>query len=402
MKLKFILFLILFSTSFKIFAQLPSIKETNNFSFDKNRDLQNLQIERTKQNIKLLKSKINSLNKTNKLKADSLMQEIDQRADTLKVLRKHRIYPNYEKYYNTIAIQAKKDSIENYYKLLDEVKYNKKLSSIDSIAKFIFKKEQQMVALVLKRDEKLATLGKFHWILPSWRREDRKNFFSDMYDNKTDETNYLNAFALNGNSDGTTVQTEIVTDNLYALRVSFGSVLSVATAQKEEAKTIEEAQIQNKKETEQETFNRLINGGGNFYLEGILPLASTNQNNGTQITLYTYANVRGAMDLENFNSDIDTSTVNGSVGLNSYLAINSDNKKFGFFIVGDVNFVLGSNAFYKNLGFTNPEGFLVGKIVAGLSILSRFKVSANILTFGSNEAIRNNKVIVGVQIFPGF
>lgn len=402
MKLKFILLLICFGITSKIYAQLPSIKETNNVLFDKNRALQNLQIEKQKQNIKLLESKVNSLSTSNKSKSDSLKREIDQRVDTLKALKKHRIYPNYEKYYNTIAIQTEKDSIEYYYKLLDDVKYNKKLSSIDSIAIFIFKKEQQIVSLVLERDEKLATLGKFHWILPSWRREDRKNFFSDMYDNKTDETNYLNAFALNGNSDGTTVQTEIVTDNIYALRVSFGSVLSVATAQKEEAKTIEEVQIQNKKETEQETFNRLINGGGNFYLEGILPLASTNQNNGTQITSYTYANVRGAMDLENFNSNIDTSTVNGSVGLNSYFAINSDNKKFGFFVIGDVNFVLGSNAFYKNLGFTRPEGFLVGKIVAGLSILSRFKVSANILTFGSNEAIRNNKVIVGVQIFPGF
>ena len=114
MKLKFILLLICFGITSKIYAQLPSIKETNNVLFDKNRALQNLQIEKQKQNIKLLESKVNSLSTSNKSKSDSLKREIDQRVDTLKALKKHRIYPNYEKYYNTIAIQTEKDSIEYY------------------------------------------------------------------------------------------------------------------------------------------------------------------------------------------------------------------------------------------------------------------------------------------------
>lgn len=307
----------------------------------------------------------------------------------------------YKKYYEKV-ISRKNDSIATYKAQLQDDRYNSDLKSIDSIQALIRKKENEIALVTIEKDEKLATYGKFPWLLPSWKKVNRKKFFHDMYNKDVNKTNYLNSFNLSGYSNGTTVQTEIVTDNMWAARISFGSALSVSTAKKEDNLSLEEVKEKEKEETENETFNRLINGGGNFYLEAALPLITTNQNNGDQITFYSYANVRGAMDIKNFNSNMDTSTANGSLGLTAYGAINSDNKKFGFFLIGDINYVVGSNAFYKNLGLSNEEGFLVGKIVAGFSILNTFKLSATIKTFGSNATVRNDKVIIGVQILPGF
>lgn len=370
MKTKILLSLISFFFLLKVKAQIPAINETKSSDFYKN-DYPRIGISKSDS-----KKRIDSI-------ANNSLSEA------------------YKKHYDSIA-SRKRDSIKIYKTQLLDKKYYSNIKSLDSLQSLIDKKQKELDQIIIEKNEKLATFSKFPWVLPSWKRVNRKKFFHDMYNKDVNKTNYLNSFNVSGYSNGTTVQTEIVTDNMWAARVSFGSVLSVSTAKKDENLSLEETNKKDKEETENETFNRLINGGGNFYLEAALPLFTTNQNNGDQITFYSYANLRGAMDIKNFNSNIDTSTANGSLGTTAYIAINSDSKKFGFFVIGDINLVVGSNAFYKNLGLANEEGFLVGKIIAGFSILNTFKLSATIRTFGSNATVRNNKVIIGVQILPGF
>lgn len=370
MRTKSFLSLALFFLILQISAQLPAINETKSSKID-NYDTPSSRM-RSALTLK-----------------DSTQLQIQSTQD------------DYERVYDNL-IKIKTDSIAYYSNLMKDDKYKYDLKSIDSINVLRDKKIKQLNNLIIEKNEKLATYDKFPWYLPSWKPVNRKKFFHDMYNKDINRTNYLNAFTLTGNSNGTTAQTEIVTDNLWALRVSFGSALSISTAKKEENLSLEEANQKDKEETEIETFNRLVNGGGNFYLEAALPLLTTNQNNGDQITFYSYANMRAAMDVENFNSNMDTTTANGSLGITSYLAINSDNKKFGFFVIGDINYVVGSNAFYRNLGLANEEGFLVGKFIAGFSILNTFKLSATIKTFGSNATVRNDKVMIGIQILPGF
>jgi len=295
-------------------------------------------------------------------------------------------------------IKQKQDTINNVYGAA--LKKDKiKLAEIDSIYDLIAKKRQEIVDLQKERDEKLAALGRFPWFFPSWKKVNRKKFFHDMYSNKTDKTILLNSFALNANSDASAVQTEVVTDNMWALRVSFGSVLSISNSKSADTEGTPEEQTE--KETEQEAFSRLINGGGNFYLDVILPVFTTNPNNGDQVTFYGYANLRGAMDLEGFSSNVDTSTGNGTAGLNAYLGVSSDNKKFNFFVQGNANFTVGTNEFYNNLGLRHEKPFLNGKFIAGVTMLNQFRISAIVNAFGSDEKIRSNKVMVGIQVMPG-
>ncbi|MBF4487708.1 hypothetical protein [Flavobacterium sp. CSZ] len=405
MKKHYILIVLCIFSVFEMQAQTPSINESQSMSYISesftkkiDRKIKKLQDG----NSKLKKQIADGKNAGNTAEFTAEVASNDTEIAALQ--KKKNIYgsvdpkKDYESKYNKM-ITDKQDTINSVYG--ENLKKDKiSLAEIDSIYKLIAKKRQEIETLQRERDEKLAALGRFPWFFPTVKRINRKNFFHDMYSNKTDKTILLNSFALNGNSDASAVQTEVVTDNMWALRLSFGSVLSVSNSKSDDSE--ESPADQTKKETQQEAFSRLINGGGNFYLDMILPVFTTNQNNGDQITFYGYANLRGAMDLEGFSSNVNTSTGNGTLGLNAYLGISSDNKKFNFFVQGNTNYTVGTNEFYSNLGLHNEKAFLNGKIIAGVTMLNQFRLSAIINAFGSDEQIRSNKVVVGIQVLPGF
>ncbi|MDX6189284.1 hypothetical protein SGQ83_08005 [Flavobacterium sp. Fl-318] len=275
----------------------------------------------------------------------------------------------------------------------------KTLKEMDEIQKGITRNERDIKILQEQKERRLLNLNTYRWFMPTVRRFDREIFFQDMYNNSTDKTILLNSLVLNSNSNATAVQTEIVTDNLSALRLSFGSVLSLASSEKDTGETEQE---QKQAETEQEALSRLVNGGGNFYLEAILPVLCTNPNNGNQFTFYGYANARGAMDIDGLGNDIDTATGNYSFGLNTYFGLSSDSKKFNFFLQANGNVTGGTKEFYRNLGLANEKIFFNGKVIAGMTILNNFRLSATLSNYGSDQKIRSNKITVGVQILPGF
>ncbi|WP_289665627.1 hypothetical protein [Flavobacterium panacagri] len=291
------------------------------------------------------------------------------------------------------------DNVKNEIdSLKNAIRNHTSLKEIELTQDRINKKEREIRIIEQEKTDKLLSLNTYRWFMPTLRKIDRAVFFKDMYSNKTDKTILLNSFALSSDSKASAVQTEIVTDNLSALRLSFGSVVSLSTSKDE---TEETAEQKKKEETEQEAFSRLINGGGNFYLEAVLPLLCTNPNNGNQFTFYGYGSIRGAMDVEGFGNDIDTSTANYAIGLNTYFGLSSDSKKFNFFVQANGTVSGGTNDFYKNLGLVHEKAFFNGKIIAGMTILNNFRFSAMLSAYGSDEKIRSNKITVGIQILPG-
>lgn len=400
MKAKIFSAIALFLFILKVQAQITSVNEAKSTLFVSDSFEKEYQKGIIDKEIKQLEIKKSSLSK----KADSVskknIESLDKKISSL-ISKKNKVGNSsdealrYKAYYDRI-ISDKQDEIDDYNTALEDETLE--LADIDSIYNLIAIKKHEIELEIVKRDEKTSSLGKFPWLFPSWKKSNRKKFFHDMYSDKTDKTIFLNSFSLNSNSNATAVQTEMVTDNMWAMRLSFGNVLSVSPDQENSDETPEE---QKKDETEQEAFSRLINGGGNFYLDLTLPLVTTNQNNGDQITFYGYANLRGAMDVKGFSSNVDTSTGNGTFGLNIYSGISSDNKKFNFFLQANANYTVGTDIYYKNLGLYNEKPFVNGKIITGVTILNQFRFSAMVTAFGSDEKIRSNKVIVGIQILPG-
>ncbi|MFW0735666.1 hypothetical protein [Flavobacterium sp. T12S277] len=409
MKLKITLTLAFLLILLKVQAQTPSINESKVLTFENSRSYQkkykNL-IEREIDRIQEEKKKFSEslafkTTDAEKVKVYDSITKKDTEINKLKVKlenpARNILYKDYDDLYTRLIEQDEK-SIKLHEKAIADKGDKITLKELDSIGKLIEQKQAEKQQKMLEKDEKLSALDKFDWVLPTWERAGRKKFFADMYSNKTDQPIFLNSVALNSNSDAASVQNEIVTDNLWAFRLTFGSVLSVSSGSKNTGKTVEEKEEKDKYKAEQEALSRLVNGGGNFYLEALLPLFSTNQSNGDQITSYTYANVRGAMDLKDLSSNVDTSTGNGSVGINSYFGVSSDNKRFNFFVQGGMNFTVGNKGFYQNLGLSHEKPFLNGKVITGVTILNKFRLSAIISAFGSDEKVRSNKVTVGIQI----
>lgn len=382
-------------------AQTPSINEARSKTFINSPNFQN-------DYGVVLQAKIARIESNKSKTADpALISAMDKQIasykKTLADLKPSRNYRSLETYYDAL-IEQKTDSIDLLYQIIESkdftYKNKSKLQALDSVYGLIDKKMQELQTAITTKSEIEFSKEKFKWWLPTVPRANRKKFFHDMYNNETGKPILLNSLSLNSNSEATSVQNEIITDNMWAVRLSFGSVLSISTGTAEAGQTPEEAAAAAKKKQEEEAKSRLLNGGGNFYLEMILPLFTTNQNNGDQITSYTYGSLRGAMDMKEISSNIDTSTGNGSVGLFSYLGISSDTKKFNFFFQGNINYTVGTTDFYENLGLTDTKPFLNGKVIAGLTLRNQFRLTTIVNAFGSDPNIRSSKVTVGIQILP--
>lgn len=272
----------------------------------------------------------------------------------------------------------------------ENLKVYKTEAEIKSKNSTILKKEKS----IEKLNTKISNLKNFtySWFLPTKTndKETRNNFFKDIYNNTTDSTHYVNSFSMSSFDNGVTAQSELVTDNLNWFRVVFGTLIS---AQSNSDTTTAEEQ------TQEQALTRLFNGGGNLYLEMTLPLATTYNGNGKDLmTGYLFFQMKGAADIKGFGNNIETSTTNGSVGFNGYLGVSSDNKKFNFFVQSNANFTFGNNDFYQNLNLTHNQGFINGKLIAGVTLLNKFRATAMISSFGSDASVRSGKVLFGLQI----
>lgn len=234
----------------------------------------------------------------------------------------------------------------------------------------------------------------FRWIFPSWynsKPTKKEAFFETLYGKTADNDFYfVNNAALQLNSAGSTIQSEITAAYLKPLRVSLGTLVSNSS-------TEEADEADNQKETDDtEAFQRLLSGGGNIYMNIELP-ALYYGNDFFKIygSLYT----KGAMEISEFSNDVDTSTGNGSVGGSLYMSVATDKKEFVFYTASNWGIYAGSDAFLDRLKVQkNYFGF--GQVTFGVTILDRLRLSLMTNTFGVRE-LQSGRVVFGVQVLSG-
>ncbi len=292
-------------------------------------------------------------------------------------------------------IQNINTEISRLQNAMDNVTSETDLDSINNLIKIQIKSKKKLERQSIR---KISSFN-YNWFLPTKNIEQRDKFFAELYNKDSDNTKYLNSLAINTNFDGASAQSELITDKLNWFRVSFGSVIAAQNEAEESDSPDEETS--GEKETQEEAFTRLINGGGNFYLSFELPLITTYNGNSNDIMIgYLFFQMKAASDIKGFGNNIETTTANGSFGFNGYIGASSENKNFNFFLQANLDYSFGTKDFYSNLGITNERGFLNGKLITGLTFLQKFRLSAVVSAFGSEKSIRNEKIAVGLQILP--
>lgn len=390
MKTKLLPLLFLITSSICL-SQVPSINVNNNsprlntFSSEDKTKLSDFQQQERK-----LEKEIKSIKKDDSKKAEAEAKLKTVIAEKNKILEDNYRYKVDNEYYNN-QIAKVNDKIEKLKKDSKEAVKDDNRDRINGYEKELKELDKEKTSLEVEKKRKLnPTENNYNWFLPSKNREYRNAFFQDTYNNSTKEPSFLNAFAVVGSPNGVTGQSEIVADNMKMLRVTFGTVLSATNDSGDEDSTTADA------------LQRLLNGGGNFYIDFTLPLATTiKDNNEDLINLYSFADIKAASDIKGYGNDIEASTYNTSLGLNLYTDVSTENRRFNFFVVATSNYYYGcTKEFYENLGIDHNHGFLSGKITVGLTLLNQFRFSATVLTYGSEPSLRAEKISAGLQFLP--
>ena len=390
MRTKLLLTIFLAASTFCI-AQVPSINLNDSHKstiFTNSEASKIVELEKKEKEISKSIKKLKSDN-TEKAKKEAELKVIKDEKN--KIIGDNFRYKYNNDYYNN-QISKVDARIEKLKKDLNEASKDDNRSRINSYESELKSLEKEKDRLEVEKKRKLNPgLNNYNWFLPSKNPMYRNAFFEDTYNNSTDKTNYLNAFSVVGSPNGITGQSEIVADNINMLRITFGTVITASNASLASENTRVEA------------LQRLINGGGNFYFDFTVPLATTIKGNEDDelINAYSFANVKSAADIKGYGNNIEASTYNTSLGLNLYADLSSENKRFNFFIIANSNYYYGcTKEFYENLDINHNRGFLSGKVTIGVTLLNQFRFSANVLTYGSEPSLRSNKVTAGIQFLP--
>ena len=224
----------------------------------------------------IVKKQIEDISKQNKKveEQNELVKVQDvkiQKLETKVYSEKKYEAQNYIDYYEKV-ISEKKDELN---KLIHIQSDETTKTAKDSMSLLIKKCEEDIEKL--KNDKnKEVTSKSYSWFLPSNNKKNRKYFFHTMYNSKDSKTKFLNSFGVNGNEYGISGQSELITDNISFLRLAFGTVISASNKETQKDPALNETAI--------EALDRLVNGGGNFYLETILPFLTTIDRNNDDLT----------------------------------------------------------------------------------------------------------------------
>ncbi|HLO73225.1 MAG TPA: hypothetical protein VK164_04750 [Flavobacterium sp.] len=378
-----------------VVAQVPSINVTATFSNEKVSSSELKKLDSLNSKCSLLKDELSTLKgeKSNEQTViaakESQIKGVE--AEIKKTIEGNYFYQSNLAYYtNQLAkIEGKITKLKADMKLAEA---DDNRSRMDQYEGEIQALERDKGRLEIERDRKLnPATHNYSWWLPSKDKKYRDAFFEDTYNNSTNKTNYLNAFAVVGSPNGVTGQSELVADNMGMLRITFGTVITASN----DSLSSENTRV--------EALQRLINGGGNFYFDLTAPLLTTIRGNSSDdlVNFYAYANIKAASDIKGYGNDLTASTYNTSLGLNLYSDISSENKKFNFFMVANASYYyLATKAFYEALQIDHTDGFLSGKITIGVTLLNQFRFSANVATFGSEASVRSTKIGFGLQFLP--
>ncbi|SEQ04410.1 hypothetical protein [Flavobacterium urocaniciphilum] len=283
---------------------------------------------------------------------------------------------NYKAHY-----EKKKDSIIYIINKLIE-KQKKVISDRNAMIQISEEIEENRIALEkIELEKKRLHVEKRYW-LPTKNSNFRNHFYETHYASSLEKTTLLNSFSATLNDNSNIVQSELIADRCGWFRVSFGSVLSVAT-------DTTKAKIEN------DNLERLIGGGGNFYLDFTLPIITSYTD--AFFTDYLYLSCKAASDISGFGNNVDVSTFNGSIGLTNYIGLSTEEKKFNFFLLTDVTAYKGNNAFYDNLKLNHNRWFLNSNISFGVTLLNNYRIICR-TNLSSEPSLRTEKFAVGIQL----
>jgi hypothetical protein len=216
----------------------------------------------------------------------------------------------------------------------------------------------------------------------SSNEEERRSTFKSLYNNEFNKTVFVKSFSyLNGN-DNDIIQSVLLSDNIGAFLVSFGTVLN-----------IENKKDDNDENAENQNIERLLSAGGNFYLNFELPVYKSS---GKIVTYYNHLRLRLASDIEGFGNDIETSDMNASVGMSNYFGLTSDKNVFNLFLQFDSNLYMGTNDFMQNIG-VNSDVFFNTNVNLGITMDNKYRLFFR-TNFASEPSLRTEKIAVGLQL----
>ncbi|MFC4818505.1 MULTISPECIES: hypothetical protein [unclassified Flavobacterium] len=301
----------------------------------------------------------------------------------------------------------KSNILYNYYKrkkneveqqIQSKFKESKKEDNQDNLA-VLTSLTKSIDSLYIEQQKYVDSLSTFksqdfRWIFPSWynsKPTKKEAFFETLYGKSPDNDFYfVNNAALQLNSAGSTIQSEITAAYLKPLRVSLGTLVSNSGTEASD-------EPDNEKEADDtEAFQRLLSGGGNIYMNIELPFLYYGND---FFKVYSTLYAKGAMEITEFSNDVDTSTGNGSLGGSLYLSVATDKKEFVFYTSANWGLYAGSDAFLDRLQVQkNYFGF--GQVTVGVTVLDRLRLSMMTNTFGVHE-LQSGRVVFGVQVLSG-
>lgn len=228
----------------------------------------------------------------------------------------------------------------------------------------------------------------------------RDDFFEYMY-HKNQNGEYLLAdnatFQLGDKS--ALVQSELVSSIMGPIRISFGSLVTNSKTETTPAAGSKDDPIDPNDNAVTDAFQRLRNNGGNVYLNLELPVYCFSDKHSTAyINMYS----RGGIVFSNFSNDVDTSSGNGSTGMNLYLSIGDDYDKFLFFLNANYAYHYGSSEFYQKLNLIEEKAFGFGQITLGVNIIKSLRFGYTLKTFASDESLRTNSGVLSIQLINPF
>jgi hypothetical protein len=209
-------------------------------------------------------------------------------------------------------------------------------------------------------------------------------FFDILYDNEGKIVRILNNTGFNLGSKTASLYAELASGTLSVFRISLGTmVVSSSEEDTEEARR-------------EEAFQKLASSGGNTVLNIEYPLAYIHSPN-KQYNVVSRLIAKGTADFPDFGTTTDSFAASASLGVDFYADAALRNNALRFFINVNFNKIKGSDVYKENLGVSN-SAFYYGQLVAGVIVAERFKLSFVLNTFGSQEILRNSRIIAGGQI----
>ncbi|AXG74191.1 hypothetical protein DVK85_08045 [Flavobacterium arcticum] len=289
----------------------------------------------------------------------------------------------------TLTVDKYRDSISAYEKKRFEVGKESATILTDSIKA----NRARLIALRAHISKLRKEKNKKIRLFPSWDQNNKMYFFQEFYDEDNIHTNYLNNVSLL--FDNTTVQSELLSDYLGPFRLAFGTVINANSDKDDEATEEDSSEIT--KEEQQDELQRIINGGGNFYLNAQLPVHAYTSTNFLEIISL---NGRFSSDIEGVGSDVEATDVKYGVNASAYLALTTDQKKFGFFVNAEYGWISGTNNFRDDFGlqkvFDKPAFW--GKVVVGIMLNSKVTISITSKSISNYDSLLSDKVMVGIQL----